>query len=211
MSWLSDSIKAIKALKTPEKAPFLQPFPKISISQLNGAEALIFFGNPGNVLIERAGVNMYNVKFHPPFHSALSMRDGIFHNVGKFITDKLIQTEFKSNRRIDVIIYKDINEDSRREILRAAELDSSVPHTGFELSEYGYTTFIHFCFAFIKSGKKQICSEDVVKLLIAGNIKSSVHDSKHTAPWDLIEFALDNPNMCEIRTLWIGDKYYQSL
>jgi hypothetical protein len=207
MSWIGETIETIKILRKPENLPVLPVYPMIQVDDIPAASALVFYGLPGNALSERICAWKYGCPFHPSFHAALMMRDGVFHNVGKFRTDELLSDEFKSERRIDVIIYKTMTEEARKEIMRATELDTSEPHTGLEFTDYGVQSFIHFGFRFVKSGKAVICSEDVVKLLNVGLVWSSTETAKETAPFELSTFAMKHPELCEIRTVHVGQDF----
>ena len=208
MSWLSESLKTIKALRTPENAPILAEFQDILLEDIPPASALIFYGTPGNELTERLGVNLYGCKFHPPFHAALMMRDGIFHDVGKFRTDHPLEDEKRSTRRIDVIIYK-MTETQRSLIMRNTELDTSIPHTGLEVTDYGIGTFLHFGFPFINHSKKPVCSENDVRLLSSGSVTCADKSPEEVAPWDLVEWAENNQGVCELRTFWVGKDFHR--
>lgn len=207
MSWVTETLSTIKAMRTPENAPLLPEFPRIDIKEIPPASILLFYGIPGTLVTQRLGVNKFGVPYHPPFHAALMMRDGIFHNVGKFRTDKLLSDELKSTRRIDVITYE-MTDEQRSEIMRATELDTSTPHTGLEVSDYGIGTFLNFGFSFVGHSKQPICSEDVVKLLAVGGVKCSNNEPKESAPWDLQLFANDNPKSKQY-TLHVGKDYHK--
>jgi hypothetical protein len=208
MSWVSATAETIKALKKPEHAPLLSPYPLIKLEDVPPASAAIFYGTPGNAITERIEVNLYKCPFHPPFHSALTMRDLMFHNVGRFRTNELLQEEFRSSRRIDIIIYKKINTEAiRAKIMQATILDTSEPHFGLDITDYGVLNFIHFGFYFVYKGKELVCSGNVVKLLLDGNVRSSEDNASETTPHELVLYAMNHPDECEIRTLWIGAVY----
>lgn len=208
MSWITESAQTFKALFTAEHAPVAPQFDPITLNQVLPASILLFYGFPGTIPTQRLGVNKYHYPYHPPFHAALMMYDGVFHNVGKFRTDELILDQFKSTRRIDVISYS-MTPEQRSKIMVATELDTSVPHTGLELTDYGIGTFLNFGFSFIRHGKQPICSEDVVSLLGLAGVKSSSLDPKETAPWDIATYAEDHKTECDRRTLWVGTDYHQ--
>lgn len=210
MSWLTESIRTIRALNRPENAPPLDPFPKINIEGIPPASVLLFYGDPGVKMTQRLGVHIYGCKYHPPFHAAIMLRDGLIHNVGKFRTDKLLEPELRDTRRVDVLIYPMI-EDQRRAIIQAAELDTSIPHTGIETTDYGIGQFLNFGFSFIGKGKQPVCSADVVKIMAVGRIECSDRESSETAPWDIFDHAMKNQLTVEKRTVWIGEKYFPQM
>jgi len=207
MSWISESIATLKALSSAEHAPVLGAYPSINIDFVPPASVLLVYGFPGNKATQRLGVNKYGVPFHPPFHAAVTIRDGLFHNVGQWRTDMDIRSLFKSTRRVDALIYS-MDEPQRREIVRAAELDTSTPKLGLNITDYGISQFLNFGFSFIRDGDDPVCSVDVVKVMAAGGITCSGLPANDTAPWDIQMFAMDHPREIEIRTLWVGDDYH---
>lgn len=207
MSWLSEARDTIKALCTPEHAPILPAFPEIGMDGVFPGDILLFYGFPGTEPTQRLGVNKYGCAFHPPFHAALMMVDGIFHNVGQFTTDKMLSDEFKSSRRIDVIRYQ-MTPSQRTAVYQATELDTTIPRVGLNITSYGVMDFLHFGFSFIGKGKTPVCSADVVNLLAKGGVNCSPHPALETAPWDLQEYASTNPLTCQQFTLWSGPDYH---
>lgn len=206
MSWLSETLDTVRALRTPESAILLAEFPKIIPEALPPASALLFYGTPGNVWTERIGVNKYHLLFHPPFHAALMMRDGIFHNVGRFRQDKYLPDQFKSKRRIDAVIFKGMTAEQVSLVMRAAETDTTVPRL-IDVTDYGVLDFLHFGLPFIGRGKKPVCSANVVNLLSVAGVKCSEKAALDTAPWDIAQYAGARPDLCEIRTVWVGNDY----
>lgn len=206
MSWLTESIRTIKAISKPEHAPPLPMFEQIVPDNVPAASVLLFYGYPGVPATQRLGVHIYGCTYHPPFHAAVMLRDGIFHNVGKFRTDKLLETEFKSTRRIDALIYPML-EVQRRDIVRAAELDTSVPKTLIEITDYGIGQFLNFGFSFVGKGKQPVCSANVVQVMGTGGIRCSDNTASETAPWDIFNHAMKNQLTVEKRTVWVGEKY----
>lgn len=209
MSWLSESIETAKALTTPEDAPVLPPFEMIDPEAIPPASVILVYGFPGVKPTQRIGVHKYHHPWHPAFHAALLMRDGIVHNVAQFRTDILLIEMFKSTRRVDVLIYTPMSETQRRTIIQAAELDTSIPKFGFQATDYGVTQLLNFGFYFIKDGKSPVCSENVVRLMGKGGIKCSFEGPNATAPWDLQEYAQANKGIVEQRTAWIGSQYFK--
>lgn len=209
MSWLSESIETIKALSTPEDAPVLPPFQMIDPEAIPPASVILVYGFPGVKPTQRLGVHKYHHPWHPAFHAAVLLRDGIVHNVGQFRTDILLLEMFKSTRRVDVLIYPML-ETQRRTIIQAAELDTSIPKFGFQVTDYGVSQLLNFGFSFIKDGKQPVCSENVVNIMGKGGITCSFEKPKATAPWDLQEYAQANSGMVEQRTVWIGPHYFKA-
>lgn len=207
MSWLTESWRTAKALATPENAPVLHPFPSIEVDHVPPASVLLVYGFPGNKATQRLGVNKYGIKFHPPFHSAVTIRDGLFHNVGRWRTDMDIRELFQTTRRVDVLMYR-MTEAQRRDIVRAAELDTSVPKFGLNITDYGVGQFLNFGFSFIKDGDQPVCSANVVNIMGAGEIVCSSLPANDTAPWDIYLHAEANPLFVETRTLWSGSDYH---
>jgi hypothetical protein len=206
MGTFQDITQTIKAITTAEHAPSLPLFPPISVSELLPGDTLLFYGYPGVAVTQRLGVNKYGYKFHPAYHAALMMRDGIFHDVGQFTTDHLIADEFKSTRRIDVIRYQ-MTQEQRTIIFQESELDTTIPHTGINITSYGIADFLHFGFSSIGRGKTPVCSANVVQLHTKANNICSVHPALDTAPWDLQEYATLTPSTQQF-TLWNGQDYH---
>ena len=187
----------------------LPKYPPIKIEEIPAASGILFYG--GNKLTELAGNRLYKFKYRPPaFHAAFYIGDpepGMFLNVGKFKTIQDISAEFRSTRRIDIIIYKNIDVDQRRRLAKLAIMDASKPKVGVSLPDYGITDYLRFGLRFLRPSKKDFCSENVCELLAAESVIVSSNKPVDTAPWDLQEFAEANPESCEIRTLWIGPDF----
>lgn len=186
--------------------PFFLP---IAISEIPSASILQFYG--GNKLTEFYGNKRYGFPYKPPpFHSAFYCKDGLFLNVGKFKTIEPLEKEFRSTRRIDVIIYKELTQDVRDMMIRNAFLAADNPKIGFNLPTYGIRDYIRFepylRWLFPKD-KRDFCSEDVTKRFNAAGCEVSKNPSNRTAPWDLTQYAIDNTYRSEIRTLHIGKDF----
>jgi len=113
-------------------------------------------------------------------------------------------TTFRSTRRVDVIIYKNISDETRKMLCRLAHLDTTKTKV-VNLPDYDWTSFLRFGLRLFKnSSKKDFCSDNVVDLFKAGMVKVSDLPDEQTAPWDLLEYALAHPEECDIRTLHVG-------
>lgn len=209
MSWLSEAIKTAKFLSTPEDAPVLPPFQMIDPEDIPPASVILVYGFPGVKPTQRIGVHKYHHPWHPAFHAAVYLRDGIVHNVGQFRRDILLIEMFKSTRRVDVLIYTPMSDAQRKTIFQTAELDTSVPKFGFQVTDYGIAQLLNFGFYFIKDGKRPVCSENVVKIMGKGGVTCSFEGPGSTAPWDLQEYAQANKGIVEQRTVWIGPHYFK--
>lgn len=184
-----------------------KPLPKfdpINLADVPDCSTLLFYGGPW--VTEFFGNKVYKHQYKPPaYHAAFYIEEGLFLNVGKFKCIQDIGTEFRSNRRIDVISYKYIRMDQVEPLKKAAYLDTSKPKVGISLPDYDIMAFLRFGFKFLKQSKKNdICSENVVQLFASQKIKVSNNDDYKTAPWNLFEYALANPDQCKVRTLWTG-------
>lgn len=207
MNPIAETWQTLKFMRTPENQPILPIFPRIDPADIPPGSGLVFQGLPGNKATERICAHKYGSPFHSHFHAALMRRDLMFHNVGKYRSEEPLDKELRSERRIDVITYKAMTEADRAAIMRACAADTSRPHTLFQVTDYGVRTFIHQGFRFIKAGKKAICSENVVRLLQTRGILSSYEIPQETAPFELMLFAIRNPDLCEIRTVWVGEDF----
>lgn len=181
----------------------LPAYPSIAFTDIPKASTLLFYG--GVKLTELVGNNVYGHPYNPPaFHAAFHCEEGLFLNVGAYRTIQLLNYFCRSTRRIDVIIYKDLSKEQQEQARREAYLNVSKPKGLIALPDYGWKDFLRFGLPFLKPSKKQFCSENVV--LLFGKVGYKVSDLKpeDTAPWDLYEYALKHPELCEIRTAWIG-------
>jgi len=186
-----------------------QPLPKfepIKLDEIPAASTLLFYG--GNRLTEFVGNTLYKHPYTPPaFHAAFYIADGLFLNVGKFKTVEVLEKEFRSSRRIDVIRYHYINDEAKKRLCRAAVLDTSKMRVGISLPDYSFTDYLRFGLKFLKPSKKDFCSENVVELFKTEQVEVSGKKAVDTAPWTLLEFALAHPSVCEIRTLFVGPDF----
>jgi len=182
----------------------LPGFPAISPNDLRAGDALLFYG--GVKLTELFGNRVYGHPYSPPaFHAALALSSQEFLNVGKFKTIESIQDEFRSTRRIDVIRYDMAT--FKREILeKNARKDVDGPKVG-QLPTYAFTDYLRFGLKWFKPSKKDFCSENVVEHLQAVGCESSHREPYNTAPWHLLEFALERMPEVSVRTLWVGPDF----
>lgn len=212
MSWLSESVETIKGLSKPSHGKLLAEFPRLSPQHVPAGSALLFYGWPGNKFTERIGTNKYGWPYNPPpFHAALMMRDGVFHNVGRFKTDRLLSTVLRSTWRIDCMTPLSFIENTVRydaakvaRLMQVAELDTSVPKFGLDFTDYGVMNFIHFGFSFIRHGKELVCSGNVDKLWGDVGETASEKDVHHVAPWDILDHGMKNPDDYQLRTVHVG-------
>jgi hypothetical protein len=181
-------------------------YPWISLADIPPASALLFYN--GNKVTERAGMRLFGHRYWPPaFHAALYLEEGRFLNVGKFKTIELVERQLRSTRRVDVVIYKALSAMARRDVVGAAYRDTSSPKVGFMLPDYAVTDYLRFLVKAVRPSKKDFCSENVVEAFAAAGLKVSDQEPFNTAPWDLQEWAEARPEVCELRTLWVGSNY----
>lgn len=187
-----------------------KPLPKfeaIALENVPECSTLLFYG--GTKVTEWFGNNIYKHQYKPPaYHAAFYIEQGLFLNVGKFKCVQEITAEFLSNRRIDVISYKYIRKDQVEPLKKLAYLDTSKPKVGLSLPDYDWRAFLRFGFKWIRQSKKNdFCSESVVQIFGSQKVKVSKFVDYDTAPWDLLDFALENPDQCKIRNLWTGGQF----
>lgn len=184
----------------------LPKYEDIGILQIPKGSVILFYG--GNKLTELVGNKIYKHRYVPPaFHAALYAGNGVILNVGKFKTFQPLTKELISTRRVDVIIYNKLDVYKREDLVRDAMLDADKPRTGIQVSSYAITDYLRFGLRFLKPSKKDFCSENVVELLEGVGIKSSDSKAVNTAPWDLLEYALDHKDECDVKTLWVGTEF----
>lgn len=190
------------------KKPSLKPLPKfdsIDLEDIPAASLLLFYG--GTKITELVGNRLYGHPFHPAaFHAAFFIQDGLFLNVGAFKTIQLIKDEYRSTRRIDVISDLSLLPQERKQLCLAATQDVDKPKIGLNLPTYSVFDFLRFGFKFLKPSKKDICSENCVEIFGTLGRKISNNKPVDTAPWDLFEYALDNPEF-QVNTLWEGPDF----
>lgn len=194
-----------------KKYKAVQPLPTfeaINLSKVPSGSILLFYGSPGNKLTQMVGNNMYHHPYTPPaFHAALYIENGLFLNVGKYKLIQALEHEFRSTRRVDVIIPLKMDAGQRKTICKLAYLDTSKPKVGINLPDYSWTDYLRFGARFLKPSKKDFCSENVVELMNAAGVEVTKHKPVDTAPWHLLEHALASPQDFKIRTVHTGDEF----
>lgn len=164
----------------------------------------MFYG--GTKLTELFGNRVYRHPFTPPaFHAGLVVSSQEFLNVGKFKTIEDIKEECRSTRRVDVIRY-DLATFKREIIEKSARKDVDGPKVG-QLPTYAITDYLRFGLKWFRPSKKDFCSENVVEHLVEVGLNPSYKEPYNTAPWHLLEWALDNAPETSVRTLWIGPDF----
>lgn len=210
-----------------------EPLPKyqdISCVDIPPASILLFYG--GTELTETVGNYVYKHPFKPAsFHAAGWLGDHKLLNIGAKATIEDIRTEYKSTRRIDVIILKDLTDAERKIICKKFERDAGQNfydaigflRFGGKLKVLAWMKGIH------KSDRNDFCSDNIVdnfsenpwrrkgdtdemitELTLPRKIEVSYNSSEDTAPWHLLEHALDKNfqnGTREVRTLWTGPDF----
>jgi len=178
----------------------------IPMGRIRVGSTLLFYG--GNKLTELIGNKFYKHPYKPPaFHAAFYIGQGLFLNVGKFKVVQLLDKEFRSTRRIDVIDYQ-MSPEARARMARTAILDASKPKVGLSLPDYDIRGYLAFGLKFIKpSKKKDYCSDNVVDLHNTESHKVSDRKDETTAPWHLYEYALKTTDTSKMYTVWVGEDY----
>lgn len=203
-------MRFFKLFKKPTTKP-LPIYPPIKMSDIPPASSLLFYG--GNKLTELAGNRLYDHPYKPPaFHAAFYIEDGLFLNVGKFKTVQNLKDEFRSTRRVDVIIYRGIKPEKRERLCRAAYLDADKPKIGLSLPTYAVTDYLRFGLRWFKPSKMDFCSENVVELFATEKVRVSEQEPYNTAPWDIEEYAekFAQEQKIEIYSVWIGPDWVWS-
>lgn len=197
----------------------LPQFPSIKLEDIPPASTLLFYG--GNKLTQFAGNTLYKHPYTPPaFHAAFYIgipSPGIFLNVGAFKTLQDVTKAYRSTRRIDVITYN-IPDEIRKLLCREAIMDTSRHKVGLTLPDYdGFKGYMGFGWRWLlrkigvkakaKENKRDFCSDNVADLFGTQGIKVSPVSSEETAPWTLLEWAIDHPLDCVNKTLFVGKDY----
>lgn len=201
--------KFLDLFRKPVQSP-LPKYPHIDIKDVPAASALVFYGSPGNPATEMVGSRLYHHKYTPPaFHAALYIEDGDFLNVGRFREIKSVEGQYKTTRRVDVIVYN-LPSPIRRIVVTAGKNDITTSKKN-KLTDYSIRDFLRFCIPFLKPSKKDFCSENVVENFLAGGFNPSELKPVDTAPWDLVEWAESHPELATIYTLHEGDEFKRKL
>lgn len=189
----------------------LKPLPKfntIPLDNIPSASALLYYN--GNKMTEWYGNVRYKHPYKPAsFHAELYVGDGLSLKVGKFKTISDVTKEFKSTRRIDVIVYS-MPEAVRARIRHNALLDATDPKVGVSLPNYGFTDFLRYepWLQWLPKSKNEICSENVDKMMAKEGVIVAEHGGKiEAAPWMLFEYALAHYDTCAVYTLWEGEDF----
>lgn len=190
--------------KKPKLLP-LPTFPSIEIKDIPASSILLWYG--GVKITELVGNRLYGHPYYPAaFHAAFYMDNGLYLNVGAFKTIEKLELDFRSTRRIDVIIDTFLTPEERKLLCVTAEEDLSKPKIGIDLPDYSWREFLRFGFPFLKPSSKEYCSENVCNIFATAGRKISDEECNATAPWHLLEHALKSPGM-EIKTVWIGKDF----
>lgn len=190
----------------------IQPLPKfepIELDHIPSASALLFYG--GNKITEWYANHRYKHPYKPgAFHAAIYLEHGLTLNVGAYKVIHELSKEFLTTRRVDVIVYKDLTDTQRSFVRRQAYLDADDPKL-FKFPTYGVFDFLRFeplVRKFVPASKrKDICSENVAKHFSGTGCAVSEYEPARTAPWHLLEYALAHPGRCDVRTVWVGEKF----
>jgi hypothetical protein len=191
------------------RRPKLEPLPghpAVPVQDIPAASVLLFYGGPW--VTELVGERVYKHPYHPPaFHAAFYIDQGLFLNVGAFREIADVMGEFRTTRRIDVLMFTKLDPIQRKHLARRAMLGTSRPTGVVAVSDYAWRDFLRFGLTFLKPSKKEFCSENVVTLFETEGIRTTDLPPDRTAPWDLYEYALANPDEVTVRTLWIGEDF----
>lgn len=196
---------------------------------LPGSIAL-FYG--GMELTEVAGNYIYHHPYKPAaFHAAGVITDNRVLNINAFATIDDISSMFKSTRRVDIIELLDLTDVERQIICKKFERDAgrnfydAVGYLRFggKLKVLGFLKKLH------ASKDNDFCSDNVCdnfsqppmrhpndtdaiiqSLTLPRKIDVSYYPSKDTAPWHLLEHALDKNfqnGTRRVRTIWVGPDF----
>lgn len=195
----------LKLFKKPKLEP-LPPFLSISVEEIPPASILLWYG--GVKVTELVGNRLYGHPFYPAaFHAAFYIDNGLYLNVGAFKTIENIRNEFRSTRRVDVIIDKTLTSEERKLLGVTAMGDLSKPKPGISVPDYSWREFLRFGFPFLKtSSRSDFCSENVCEIFETAGRKISDLKPYDTAPWHLLEYALKEKSF-DIKTLWRGKDF----
>lgn len=188
----------------------LPKYKKIKVDDIPKASTLLFYH--GNKLTEFIGRYVYKHPYYPPaFHAAIytgGVKNQLL-NVGKFVTLDSLEDEFRSTRRIDVVIYKQLTMKERGLAIKRGMKDLGKPYDMMGFLSFGKKIpLIGKLFSWAK-GSKQLpyCSDHVVDSFKAAPYQVSGYNDEETAPWQLLEYAERYPKTIEIRTVWIGPDF----
>lgn len=184
----------------------LPKYPKIKINQIPDGAILLFYG--GNELTETVGYLVYRHKYNPPaFHAALYLEKGMFVNVGKTVTLNMIKDEFRSTRRIDVIVYNFLSPEQKEMIMETGKKDIGKIYDikGF----LGFGRKLPLIGKLFPKGSKKLpfCSDHVQDAYRAANVLVAETSDEETAPWHLLEYAEAHPGIADIYTIHTGKQF----
>ncbi len=208
----------LNLFKKPKGVVPLPDYPKTRLDQIPAASCFVFYGSPGNKATEIGGGRLYGHKYTPvSFHAALYLKDGEFLNVGKTKEVLNIEKEFRTTRRVDVIVYKKLSDPQRAIITEAGYKDTAKTNTLLEkllkkpMLDYAITDFLRFGFKWWKPSKKDFCSENVVENMNLAGFNPTDLEPYNTAPWDLVEWAEAHQLEADIYTLHEGEEFKKRL
>jgi len=195
----------------------LQPYPFIKQTNIPKASALQFLGGTkitefyGNKRAELPfGKSLTKFPYYPaPYHTARYLGLGMTLNIQAFKNLIPLSSGFLPDKRIDVIIYKNIPDSVREDMCKDGLDDADKPKIGINFPTYGFRDFLRFepLLRWLPKSRKDFCSEDFVLWMNKYSYVTSSRKPNMTAPWDLYLYAFDNNDSCEIRTVWIGPEY----
>ena len=198
-----------------------------NINEIPPASILLFYG--GTELTEVVGNYVYKHPYKPAaFHAAGYLGDGRVLNIGKEAKILDIREQFRSTRRIDVIVLKDLTTEEREIICKKFERDAN--NNFYDVAGFirygGQLKILKFLKKVRSSNKNDYCSDNVVdnfsepplkrpgdseqtyqSLLLPRKIEVSYNDSENSAPWHLLEHAMDKDfqnGTRDVLTVWKG-------
>lgn len=199
-------IKNIKKLNADVKGLPLPTYPLMEPDAIPKASILLYYNV--NSLTEMIGLKLYDHKYClPAAHAAIYTESGLIHNVGKFRLPKELKSTFRSTRRVDVIVCKDMDDETRDLIIRDCTMDISRPKIGFRLPDYAVLDYLRFGWRIWKPTKADFCSENCVEIFHKRWAYISDLEPYNTAPWDLQEYAELNPTTRPMYTVHVGKDF----
>ena len=195
------------------KTMSLPEFPKVDPHDLPECSALLFYGAGG---VTSLGAALYKHPYRPAaFHQAFHIHDGIIVNVNWTTFIQHIDDFLKSKYRIDVIRYREMTSMQKQQAEYTALQRAA--GKGRKMRFYDWRGYASFGFRkipalrhLVKPSKKwDFCSDQGVDIYesLRPPIKISEYDDEMSAPWHTLEYALKYPDLCEIKTCWVGSKF----
>ena len=188
-------------LKKDIKGLPIQPeYPRIDLKDIPPASAALYYGS-GPYLTEKCGRVQGGYPFNrPPFHASLILAGGKHLNQGKTAEIKELKEEFRSTRRIDVIVYNELSTINRTVICEWAKGKQGTP--------YDVPGFLYFGFRIWRPWDwADFCSEQVAMAFELIGYRVSEKSSKWTPPWGLWHWANGAGPKASRFTLWQGSDY----